>query len=179
LPTTPIIPVYNFKGKGLNYFGAVFMVVEADEEKPGVKKITTVLFMITAFLFSLGLMAWVYAASEQKAPNWIKIDDDSAFFKNARRSRPAVTFPHERHQNAYKIHCSECHHDYKNGKNLWKQGDRVQPCRACHKSNTQDKVLSLQNAFHENCKDCHAGLKAESKKAGPTLCAKCHGAGKM
>jgi hypothetical protein len=136
------------------------------------KRGLTVLSIVTFFVFSLGLMAWVYAAD--KAADTFKIDNDKSFFKDSKRTKPAVELTHLKHEKNHKIACTECHHDYKNGKNVWKQGDKVAKCNSCHKAAAEGKKLDLQNAYHKNCKDCHAKLKTEGKPTGPTLCAKCH-----
>ncbi|MBI4763143.1 MAG: cytochrome c3 family protein [Deltaproteobacteria bacterium] len=136
------------------------------------KKGLAIIVVIAAFLFSLGLMAWVYAAD--KAADSFKIDNDKTFFKDGKRTKPPVEFTHLKHEKDHKIACTECHHVYKDGKNTWKQGAKVQKCNECHKAADQGKILSLQNAFHKNCKDCHTKLKTEGKKTGPTLCAQCH-----
>jgi len=52
------------------------------------KKGLAIITIIVAFLFSLGLMAWVYAAD--KAPDTFKIDNDKALFKDGKRTKPAV-----------------------------------------------------------------------------------------
>jgi len=140
------------------------------------KKGLAIIFIIVAFLFSLGLMAWVYAAD--KAPDTFKIDNDKALFKDGKRTKPAVEYTHLKHEKNHKVPCTECHHLYKDGKNTWKQGDKVKKCGECHKAVEQGKILTLQNAYHKNCKDCHTQLKNAGKKAGPTLCAQCHVEGK-
>jgi len=137
------------------------------------KKSLAILSILTAFVFSLGMMAWVYAA-DQKAADSFKIDNDKALFKDGKRTKPAVEYSHKKHEIDYKIACTECHHVYKDGKNTWKKTDKVQKCSECHKVADQGKTLSLQNSFHKNCKDCHTKLKTEGKKTGPTLCAQCH-----
>jgi len=136
------------------------------------KKGLAIITIIAAFLFSLGLLAWVYAAD--KVPETIKNDNDKAFFKDGKRTKPAVEFSHLKHQKTYKIDCTECHHLYKDGKNTWKQGNKVQKCNGCHKAADQGKILTLQNGYHKNCKDCHAKMKNEGKKTGPVICAQCH-----
>ena len=137
------------------------------------KKGLAIFSILSAFVFSLGLMAWVYAA-DIKPPDTVKIDNDKALFKDGKRTKPAVEFSHLKHEKQHKIACAECHHDYKNGKNVWKQGDKVVKCNQCHKAAEEGKKLTLQNAYHKNCKDCHTKQKAEGKKTGPTLCAQCH-----
>ena len=71
----------------------------------------------------------------------------------------------------HKLACTECHHIYKDGKNVFKDGDKVQKCAECHTSPKKNdgKMLSLYNAFHKNCRDCHK----EAKK-GPQKCNECH-----
>jgi acetone carboxylase gamma subunit len=140
------------------------------------KKGLAIITVIAAFLFSLGLIAWVYAADKaaDKAADTFKIDNDKAFFKDGKRTKPAVEFTHLKHEKDHKVACADCHHVYKDGKNTWKQGAKVQKCNECHKAADQGKTLTLQNAYHKNCKDCHTKLKTEGKKTGPTLCAQCH-----
>jgi len=88
-------------------------------------------------------------------------------------------FPHKKHAAELQISCTECHHLYKNGSNVWKQGDPVAKCETCHTSPKTGKALkdappeeqklSLYNAFHRNCLNCH---KEQAK--GPTKCLQCH-----
>ena len=47
-------------------------------------------------------------------------------------TKAIVTFTHKKHNVDYKIACADCHHDYKDGKNVWKDGDEVKRCDACH-----------------------------------------------
>lgn len=85
-----------------------------------------------------------------------------------------VKFPHKQHVDQ-KEACTECHHNYVNGKNVWKQGDPVKLCVACHNPlKSQGKILKLEVAFHNNCRNCHRKLKREGKKSGPITCNKCH-----
>jgi hypothetical protein len=59
------------------------------------------------------------------------------------------------------------------GKNTWKEGDEVKTCVSCHDpEKTQDKVVKLQTAFHNDCKECH---KKSGKDTAPaTKCNGCH-----
>jgi hypothetical protein len=87
-----------------------------------------------------------------------------------------VTFHHIKHNKDYKVSCVQCHHLYKDGKNLWKEGDHVDKCVVCHDpEERKGKAIRLQNAFHQNCKDCHKEVNKEGKKAPYTRCADCHG----
>ena len=96
------------------------------------KKGLAVMSILMAFVFSLGLMAWVYAA-DQKVADTFKIDNDKAMFKDGKRTKVAVELTHKKHAEDHKVACAECHHVYKDGKNTWKQGDKVQKCSECHK----------------------------------------------
>ena len=50
-------------------------------------------------------------------------------------------FTHNKHVQEYKIQCAECHHVYKGGKNVWKEGDKVDKCDVCHTCVKTGKAL--------------------------------------
>jgi hypothetical protein len=82
-----------------------------------------------------------------------------------------VKFGHQKHSTDYKITCKQCHHVYKDGANVWKEGDPVQKCSACHNPEKKEgKVDKLQNAFHKNCRNCHK----EQNKGPFKKCTECH-----
>lgn len=95
-----------------------------------------------------------------------------------------VTFSHQKHSTDYKVACTECHHKYENGTNVWKEGDPVKKCDECHTEPTikrekklpeDQKKLNLKLAFHNNCVGCHKAYKKEHKGSKPpTSCSKCH-----
>ena len=87
-----------------------------------------------------------------------------------------VKLSHKKHNVDYKIACTECHHVYKEGKNVFKEGDPVQACSECHDPVTSvGKQKKLMLAFHGNCQGCHKDLQKASKPAGPTTkCNDCH-----
>lgn len=130
-----------------------------------------------AFLFSA-----VYAT--QKAPDTIAMD--SKVFKKHKKA--LVTFTHKKHHEDFKLACTDCHHHYEGGKNVWKEGDEVKKCPECHKEAKAPKAkegeakLSKKeeikkyyySAIHENCKGCHKDLKTKKKPTGPTACTGCH-----
>ena len=81
-----------------------------------------------------------------------------------------VKFTHLIHVEDYGLDCNECHHDYKEGENVWEEGDTVQKCVVCHSPNMkQGDVHRLVFAFHFNCKKCH-----KENESGPRECAECH-----
>ena len=88
-----------------------------------------------------------------------------------------VKFTHKAHTVDHKVACTECHHKYENGKNVWKEGDPVKKCADCHSPlKKQGKVIKLKNAYHKNCKNCHKKLlkAGKSKKAPFRKCNNCH-----
>ncbi len=87
-----------------------------------------------------------------------------------------VILSHKKHSAEYKVACTECHHVYKDGKNVWKEGDPVKKCSECHNpKKKQGKILKLQNAYHKNCKSCHKKIiKAGKGKPPFKKCTQCH-----
>ncbi len=144
--------------------------------------------LLTVMISALGvalLCAGVCAA--QQAPDTTTMD--SVVF--AEHKKALVTFTHKQHSDkeaGYKIPCTDCHHVYKEGKNVWKEGDEVQKCTACHseakapkakegepKLSKKEKIKKYYySAIHENCKGCHTDLKKAGKPTGPAACKDCH-----
>ena len=88
-----------------------------------------------------------------------------------------VKLSHKKHSVDYKVACTDCHHEYKDGKNIYKEGDPVKKCSTCHNPlKKEGKVGKLQNAYHKNCKNCHKALVKEgkSKTAQFKKCNQCH-----
>jgi len=94
-------------------------------------------------------------------------------------------FTHKKHAQDYKICCADCHHVYRDGKNVWTEGQEVQKCDACHTfvktgkalmdATAEEKKLSLHNALHQNCRGCHARVNKENNnQAAPVKCMGCH-----
>jgi len=144
------------------------------------KRFVTVLAVV-GLMLSVALMG-LSGAAEQKAPD--VIDLQASLWKE--HTKGPVNFHHKKHQDDYKIKCDQCHHVYKDGKNTWKEGDKVQKCQECHNEPTvtgekklspDKQKLNLKLAFHENCQGCHKEMKKKDKaKYGkiPTTCIKCH-----
>lgn len=92
-----------------------------------------------------------------------------------RDKKGPVKLTHKKHSVDYKIACNECHHEYKDGKNVWKEGQPVKKCSACHDpKKKQGKTMKLQNAYHKNCKNCHKEASKQGKKAPYKKCNDCH-----
>jgi len=86
-----------------------------------------------------------------------------------------VPLSHKKHHEELKIACTECHHDYKDGKNVWKDGDPVKKCAACHNPlKKEGNVDRLMNAYHKNCKSCHKAAAKDGKNAPHKKCKDCH-----
>ena len=120
----------------------------------------------------IGLAAAVtVAVAATKAPDKEIVIESKAVFEKLTKS--PVTFYHTKHKG---VACTECHHEYKDGQNVWKEGQEVKKCGECHKVKKQDKILGLKDAFHKNCQDCHKKMAKErgKDKSGPTACNKCH-----
>ncbi|MFH1115947.1 MAG: cytochrome c3 family protein [Pseudomonadota bacterium] len=117
----------------------------------------------TAFLAAFTLS---YAATKMPDKD---ITIDSKVYET--RKKTPVVFPHAKHK---ELKCIQCHHEYKDGKNVWQEGQEVKKCSACHKAKDEGKMVKLEKAYHTQCVNCHKALKKEKKKAGPTACTKCH-----
>ncbi len=99
-------------------------------------------------------------------------------------TKTPVKFEHKKHAEDYKVACTECHHVFQDGKNVWKQGDPVKKCEECHTEATiqgekklppDQKKLNLKLAFHDNCISCHKKLKKDKPDTtAPVVCAGCH-----
>jgi len=112
-------------------------------------------------------------ANNLTSPDVIMIDNQG--FKV--RKKGPVKLDHKKHSKDYKVACTECHHDYQSGKNVWTEKDAVKRCISCHHpQKKQENVDKLQNAYHKNCKTCHKELVGENKsKTAPyKKCGDCH-----
>jgi hypothetical protein len=124
------------------------------------------LLMVAALLF---VAAGVLAATQQLADE-ITIENK---YKDDKKGPVKLT--HKKHAEEYKVACAECHHEYKDGKNVWKDTDPVKKCSSpsCHDTEKkQGNADKLNLAFHKNCQTCHKELKG---KQGPYKnCNDCH-----
>ena len=129
------------------------------------------------FLVALGtVVAWVNAFSAQpQAPDEMVIHSQAW----AERKYEDTKLSHKKHATDFQISCTDCHHVYQNGQNVWKEGDAAQKCEVCHTviktgkalkdAPPEEQKLSLYNAFHNNCVNCH-----KEKAKGPAKCLECH-----
>ena len=71
--------------------------------------------------------------------------------------------------------CGSCHHVYdKATRKLVLGRGKEEGCSACHGEQGEGKKLSLKNASHRSCINCHLDRAAKKEPAGPTTCAGCH-----
>jgi hypothetical protein len=127
------------------------------------------------FFFTVGSL------TATDAPETITMD--SKIFK--KHTKGLVEFSHKKHTEHKGVSCTECHHIYKDGKNIWKEGDPVQKCDECHKGTGKipkeiKKADIIKNfykeALHENCKGCHKKMVDKKGDIGKKLnkCDGCH-----
>ena len=132
------------------------------------KRMTTIACIVLAGIAFV--MVGVLTAAD--APDDVTIENDG--YKSNKKGPVKLT--HKKHSTDYGAKCTDCHHDYKDGKNVWKEGDPVKKCGECHdpKKKQGKKQYKLQNAFHKNCKDCHKEANKSGKKAPYKKCNDCH-----
>jgi hypothetical protein len=130
-------------------------------------------FLCIVISVLLATSATLIAAEEQEMPGEIYLEHK--VYKTDRKG--PVRFSHSEHADGYVESCDECHHEYKDGENIWEEGKPVKKCSACHDpSKSEGSVKKLNIAFHKNCKGCH---KKFAKEEGGTeapykQCTDCH-----
>jgi hypothetical protein len=112
------------------------------------------------------------AAEEQEMPEEIYIENK--VYKTDRKG--PVRFSHSEHAEGYVETCDGCHHAYRDGENVWQEGQPVKKCSACHDpSKSKGNAKKLNIAFHKNCKGCHRKLAKEGGTDAPyKQCTDCH-----
>lgn len=132
------------------------------------KKILSLAFIVLAGL--LFLTVGVLTAAD--VPDEIMIDNKGY----ANDKKGGVKLNHKKHAVEYKLACTECHHVYKDGKNVFQEGQPVEKCSQCHDfEKKQGNAKKLQLAYHNNCKNCHKALGEAGKPTGPfRKCNGCH-----
>ena len=82
---------------------------------------------------------------------------------------------HYRHSKAMDKKCETCHHAYnEKTKELFYAKDQEGTCRYCHRSKTEENRISLRQAAHTACIECHREITAKNETAGPSTCEGCH-----
>ena len=124
-----------------------------------------IMFICAGLLITSGIL------TAADFPDEIVIDG-----KNYTKDRKGpVNFSHAVHASDYGVECTECHHAYKDGENVWNPGDDVKKCAECHDAaKSEGNVKKLATAFHNNCKNCHKEKNKEGKNAPDKKCEDCH-----
>ena len=132
------------------------------------KSVIAIMAVVAVVAFALAGAAWAAKTKSGEVADVLKIDNTATF---GALTKSPVTFSHTKHNVDYKLKCDRCHHVFKDKKNTWKEGDKVAKCATCHKSpkENEGEMLSLYNAMHKDCRDCH-----KEQKKGPTKCDECH-----
>jgi hypothetical protein len=110
------------------------------------KKIAVFTALVVALVFGFGVA--------------VAAPPDKMVIKEIQKTKGPVPFDHKAHSAVAKD-CKACHHADAAGKE--------QQCSKCHGAKTDGKKLSLKEAFHKQCKDCHM-----KEKKGPSKCDDCH-----
>lgn len=123
-------------------------------------------------MVSVAMFVGVGALIAADAPDEISIQ--SKAFETHKKG--PVNLSHKKHAVDYEIACTDCHHVFEDGKNVFKKGDPVQACSECHDpEKSEGNVKKLMLAYHKNCQGCHKDLEKAGKPTGPTRkCNDCH-----
>ncbi len=140
------------------------------------KKVFFIGILTAIFFIALGLLfvaaTPTNATEEQEVPDEISIDN--TVYKTDRKG--SVLFSHSEHADGYVESCDGCHHEYKDGQNIWEEGQPVKKCFSCHDPSKRDgRIRKLNIAYHKNCKGCHRELAREGGTQAPyRQCTDCH-----
>jgi len=122
-------------------------------------------FLLAMFNFCLVGDSHLYAQDAE-----INIENTESY---RNKSRPAVFFSHETHMESYE--CLDCHHDYKDGKNILNEDDLDEDgsvgCAQCH---AKDAPIKLKTAYHRQCMGCHRRINKQEAAILPITCEDCH-----
>ena len=138
-------------------------------------------FSIPTVLLTVLLLLMVGSLSATDVPDTVTMDSKVYTVD----TRAPVTFSHKGHSEHKDIGCADCHHVYEDGNNVWKEGDEVQKCEACHQNTEKtpqgmkkaDKIKEYhKDALHANCKNCHKKMIDRESELGLKLkkCTGCH-----
>ena len=128
--------------------------------------------IVEAAAQTAGIASDVKAKADPGNLNLILLDNPG--YKKKRKG--PVEFTHKKHAYQYRLFCWDCHHDYKDGQNVWVPWGETKRCNQCHdpKSKEHNKIM-LQKAFHYQCKGCHKDLAKKKMKTGAyRKCGGCH-----
>ena len=93
-------------------------------------------------------------------------------------SRQAMGFDkslHFAHSQNADNKCEKCHHAYnETKKELFYDKGKEGTCRYCHEEKTKDNRISMRQASHLDCINCHLTTPVKKQAIPPRTCAGCH-----
>lgn len=135
-------------------------------------KKSMIVSLFCVLLLALGTAPLFSATAKAPGDDYVIKAPEGMQTKEGKKLQKAVPFSHSKHA---AFECVKCHHT------MDKDGE-IKKCTSagCHdskeaKSAENAKNIKLvENAFHQQCLECHKALKKENKPTGPTACGKCH-----
>ncbi len=100
---------------------------------------------------------------------------EKALYSSSRQPMGFDKSLHFRHSEAQENKCEQCHHEYnEKEKKLFYAKGKEGTCRYCHKTELKDKPISMRQASHIACINCHTKNLANHLAGGPVTCSGCH-----
>lgn len=82
---------------------------------------------------------------------------------------------HFTHSQAHQNRCDKCHHGYdETKKELFYEKGKEGTCRYCHGEKTEENRISMGQASHLACINCHINTEVKPESTPPITCAGCH-----
>jgi len=82
---------------------------------------------------------------------------------------------HFSHSQVNKNKCEQCHHEYnETKKELFYEKGKEGTCRYCHKEKTENNRISMRQASHLACINCHINTPVKEQINPPVACKRCH-----
>ena len=108
----------------------------------------------------------------------IECDDCHTGKEKYRSTRQAMGFDtslHFAHSQSADNKCEKCHHAYnETKKELFYDKGKEGSCRYCHEQKTEDNRISMRQASHLGCINCHLNTPVKGQVNPPLTCAGCH-----
>lgn len=115
-------------------------------------------------------------ANEKTGP--VECDDCHTGVEKYASSRQAMGMDkvlHFTHTQSAENRCEKCHHAYdETKKELFYDKGKEGTCRYCHMQKKEDNRISMRDASHLGCINCHLNPGVEKQVSPPLTCAGCH-----
>jgi hypothetical protein len=96
-------------------------------------------------------------------------------YVSSRRSMGFDKSLHFAHAKNSKNKCEQCHHAYnETKKELFYDKGKEGSCRYCHEKKTENNRISMRQASHLACINCHINTPVKEQINPPVTCARCH-----